>query len=197
MAAEATSNFERADRAVVAVIRWISYISGFFLLAIMLIAFFDVVGQKLARLGIPGMGGIPMASALIQYFHIPVVFLAAGFVTLDRGHINIDLLSGHFPKAVQKAIVSIGHLLGASVCAFIAYRAFAVLMVRFYVNHSPISTAASSWPKWPFAFIHGLGFAVMCFSFLWAIARQYRGPDRPVPKPGDMPSGKPAEGEAK
>jgi TRAP-type C4-dicarboxylate transport system permease small subunit len=169
--------YEKLDHGVVSVIRWISYVSGVFLAAIMLIAVFNVIGEKLQKI-IPWIHGISMASAYIQYFHIPVVFLAAGFVTLDRGHTNIDLLSCHFPSVLQKAFVTLGHALGAGVSFFIAYRAFFFLMVRFYKNSSLISTSVNAWPKWPFAFIHGLGFTLLGFSFLWAIVRQYKGPQK-------------------
>ncbi len=144
----------------------------------MLVAFLNVVGEKLAKLGIPGMGGIPMSMALIQYFHIPVVFLASAFVTLDRGHTSIDMLSTKFPKSVQKGFIVLGHLLGAAISFFISYRAFFVLMVRFYVSKAPITSTSNvqAWPKWPFAFVHGLGFFLLGVSFVWAIVRIFAVP---------------------
>ncbi|MDC7126209.1 MAG: TRAP transporter small permease subunit [Spirochaetales bacterium] len=163
----------RVDHILVLIIRGISYAAAASLIIIMLIAFFNVLGEKLAKLNIPFVGGIPMAMALIQYFHIPVVFLAAGFVTLDRGHTHIDMLSSHFHEGVQKFFITLGHLLGAGISFFISYRAFFVLMVRFYKSHSLITTMANAWPKWPFAFIHGLGFFILGISFIWAIVRLF------------------------
>lgn len=143
--------YEKCDHVIVKATRYISYLSGVFLIAIMLIAFFNVIGEKLKIAGVPFAGGVPMASALIQYFHIPVVFLAAGYVTLDRGHTSIDMLSSHFPKVVQKFFIVLGHLLGAAISFFISYRAFFVLMARDIKNGVTISTSfTNAWPEWPF-----------------------------------------------
>ncbi len=168
----ATSLFRKIDNIVVMIAKGISYISGIFLVAIMLIAFFNVIGEKLKVAGVPYMGGVPMASALIQYFHIPVVFLAAGYVTLDRGHTSIDMLSSHFPKVVQKFFIIIGHLLGAAICLFISYRAIFVLMMRDIQKGVTISTSfTNAWPEWPFALMHGVGFLIMAITFLWSVVR--------------------------
>ncbi len=169
------SLYQKIDRGLVGVIKGVSYVSAVCLVLIMLIAFFNVIGEKLAKLGIPWVGGIPIAMALIQYLHIPVVFLASAYVTLDRGHIRIDMLSSRFPRAVEKGIVALGNALGAAIAFFISYRAFFVLMVRFFQAKSPISTSTNFLviPKWPFAFIHGLGFFLLGISFLWSIVRHY------------------------
>ncbi len=168
--------FDKCDKAIVTFAKGISYLSGIFLVAIMLIAFFNVIGEKLKVAGVPFVGGVPMASALIQYFHIPVVFLAAGYVTLDRGHTRIDMLSSHFPKVVQKFFIILGHLLGAAIYFFISYRAFFVLMVKDITKNVTISTSfVNAWPEWPFVAIHGLGFLVMGVTFLWSVIREIHG----------------------
>ncbi len=170
--AQRTAGLKRVDGILVSVIKTVSYLSAASLIVIMLVAFLNVIGEKLGKL-IPFVHGIPMSMALIQYFHIPVVFLSAGFVTLDRGHTRIDMLSSRFPKGVQQAILTVGNVLGAAVSLFISYRAFFVLTVRFFTSHSLITSSADAWPKWPFAFIHGLGFLLLGISFLWAVVRQY------------------------
>jgi len=168
--------YKKIDRVLVSIIKTVSYISAVCLVIIMLIAFFNVIGEKLAKAGVSWMKGIPMAAELIQYFHIPVVFLAAGYVTLDRGHTRIDMLSSRFSAPVQKVLLSIGHALGAGISLFISYRAFFVLTVRFYSCSSRIAAISGAWPRWPFALIHGLGFFLLGISFLWAIVRQYAAP---------------------
>ncbi len=184
MDANNSTVFQKIDRTLVSVIKTISYISAVCLVIIMLIAFLNVVGEKLAKAGVPFVSGIPMSMALIQYFHIPVVFLASAFVTLDRGHTAIDMLSSKFPKAVQKFFIVLGHALGAAITLFISYRAFFVLMVRFYETKSPITSQTSvvAWPKWPFAFVHGLGFLLLGISFIWAIVRVFADPEPEGPE---------------
>jgi TRAP-type C4-dicarboxylate transport system permease small subunit len=93
------------DSVIVKILRYVSYISGVCLILIMFVAFFNVLGEKILH------KGIPASTEIIQYLHIPVVFLACGYVTLDTGHTKIDLLSKHFPKWPFALIFAIGFFL--------------------------------------------------------------------------------------
>jgi len=161
-------SFQKADDLVVGVIKRISYLSGICLIGIMLIAFFNVLGEKIFK------HGIPMSTELIQYLHIPVVFLAAAYVTLDMGHTRIDLLSAHFPAMVQAICTTVGNLLGVFICGFISYRSF-VQTEKFFTRHKMSSVTGMAFPLWPFGLIMGIGFALFSFSFFWSIARQFAG----------------------
>jgi TRAP-type C4-dicarboxylate transport system permease small subunit len=137
----------------------------------MLVAFFNVLGEKLRTLGLP-FSGIPASTEIIQYLHIPVVFLAAAYVTLDRGHIKIDLISSKFPKSVQKIFNTLGNVCGIIICSFISQRGF-ILMGRFIARNRMSSVSGVGFPLWPFALILSIGFALLAFSFLWSIVREY------------------------
>lgn len=167
--------FDKVDSWIVRIIKWVSYISGICLVGIMLVAFFNVIGEKLRQAGLP-VTGIPASTEIIQYLHIPVVFLAAAFVTLDRGHTRIDLLSAHFPKVVQNICTTIGHLCGCAICTLISWRAF-VQMGKFITRHKMSSVSGVGFPLWPFALMTAVGFALLAISFLWSIIRQYARPE--------------------
>lgn len=163
--------FDRVDSWVVRILKWVSYISAVCLVGIMLVAFFNVLGEKLRQAGLP-VTGIPASTEIIQYLHIPVVFLAAAFVTLDRGHTKIDLLSSHFPKSVQQICTTIGNLIGAVICGIVSWRAF-IQMGKFISRHKMSSVSGVGFPLWPFALMTAIGFALLAISFLWSIVRQY------------------------
>jgi len=158
--------YEKADNVVVTILKYVSYVSGVCLILIMLVAFFNVLGEKIFH------HGIPASTEIIQYLHIPVVFLACGYVTLDNGHTKIDLLSSKLPPAVQKVLTTIGYLLGAGICAFVGARGV-VQMMKFINTHAKSSTTGIGFPIWPFALIFSVGFFLLSFSFIWAITRQY------------------------
>ena len=84
--------FLKIDRVIKKILRFFCWLSAAALIVIMLIAVINVFGEKLAQAGVSWSKGIPNNNGLIQYFHIPLVFLAAGYVTLDQGHTRIDLL---------------------------------------------------------------------------------------------------------
>jgi TRAP-type C4-dicarboxylate transport system permease small subunit len=156
------------DSIVVKIFKYVSYISGVCLIAIMFVAFFNVLGEKILH------KGIPASTEIIQYLHIPVVFLACAYVTVDRGHTKIDLLSSHFPMWLQQLCTTLGNLIGAFICGFVGYRGI-VQMNKFISTHAKSSTTGVGFVKWPFALIFAIGFFLLAFSFLWSIVRQYVG----------------------
>lgn len=163
--------FEKADKVIEKTIKGISYLSGICLIGIMLVAFFNVLGEKLRMWGF-SVSGVPASTEIIQYLHIPVVFLAAAHVTLERGHTKIDLLSCKFPKEVQKIFNTFGNICGMAICAFISQRGF-VQMTRFKMRNQMSSISGVGFPLWPFAMILAVGFAMLSFTFFWSIIREF------------------------
>lgn len=175
------SLFQKVDRTIVTVLKSISYISAVCLVGIMLVAFFNVIGEKLRGLGLP-ISGIPASTEIIQYLHIPVAFLAAAYVTMDRGHTRVDLLSNKLPQAVQTVCFVLGDLFGSAVCAVVSWRAF-VQMGKFITRHRMSSVSGVGFPLWPFALITAISFALLAVSLLWDIVRKLYLAKHPAPNP--------------
>lgn len=167
------SGFLKADRTIRKILRLFCWISAAALVVIMLVAFINVIGEKLGRAGVAWARGINNSTDIIKYFHIPLVFLAAGYVTLDMGHTRIDLLIQKAPK-VEKVFMAIGHLLGAAISFFISYRGTFVILAENFRIHAHIGTNADSWSVWPFTVCHCLGFLLLGLSFVWAFVRMVR-----------------------
>ena len=154
----------KADSVIVKIIRTISYVAAVCLVGIMFVAFFNVLGEKIFH------KGIPASTEIIKYLHVPAVFLCAGFVTLDRGQTNIDLLSQKFPKKMQAVINIFSFLLGAAISAFVGYRGL-VQMSKHIANHVKSNVTGFGFALWPFSLIFAVGFFMLAFSFLWSIVR--------------------------
>ena len=163
-------NFDSKFRKIFRVFAWLSAVA---LCAILVIAVVNVCGEKLGRIGVSWAKGIPNASGMIQYFHIPLVFLAAGYVTLDQGHTRIDLLIHKWPK-VEKIIMFVGHIFGAALSFFIAYRGTFITLIQQIERHTRVSTSSSAWQAWPFTVCHCLGFFLLGVSFVWSAVRMIR-----------------------
>lgn len=167
------SGFLKIDRTIRKTLRFFCWVSAAALVIIMLVAFINVIGEKLGRAGVAWARGINNSTDIIKYFHIPLVFLAAGYVTLDQGHTRIDLLIQKAPKA-EKFFMLIGHILGAGLSFFISYRGTAVILADNLRIHAHIGTNADSWSVWPFTVCHCLGFFLLGCSFIWAFVRMLR-----------------------
>lgn len=180
---------ERIDCVLMAICKVFSYLGAFSLILIMLVAFFNVIGEKLFH------QGIPASTEIVQYFHIPVVFTAAAWVNLDTGHTKIDLLSSHFPGAMQAVIDALANLAGAFICGFVAWLGIS-RVANFYSIHKMSSVTGSGFVLWPFALILVIGFALLAVTFLWRIIRRFirLEPSAPAAGPSPEPDGDREEG---
>ena len=175
--------FLKADRIVRNILRFFCWLSAIALIVVMLVAFINVVGEKLARAGVSWAQGIPNSNFIIQYFHIPLVFLAAGYVTLDQGHTRIDLLIQKLPR-VEKVAMAIGHVLGAALSFFICYRGVTVTLAKDFAKNIRIASTSTAMKAWPFTVCHCVGFFVLGVSFVWALVRMIRFWKYPGVNPG-------------
>lgn len=175
--------YDKIDSWIMRIVKYVSYVSGVALVGIMLVAFFNVIGEKLRHAGVPFVTGIPASTEIITYLHIPVVFLAMAYVALDHGHTRIDLLSSHLPKVVQNICTTIGNLCGAVICGIISYCAV-LQMNKHITRHVMSSVSGVGFPLWPFSLITVIGFALLSISFLWSIVRQYAGHEETHPEGG-------------
>lgn len=181
---------EKVDFIIVKTTKLISYISGVCLIVIMLVAFFNVLGEKLRSLGLP-VTGIPASTEIVSYLHIPVVFLAAAYVTFDRGHTRIDLITSKLNKVVQNILLTFGYILGVGICSFISWRGF-IQMGKFIARNKMSSVTGVGFPLWPFALIMSVGFAILAIAFIWSIVRQYAMKEKTktsAPEPASLKGG--------
>lgn len=165
------SAFDKVDNAVYKALRVVSYAAGVFLCAIMVLAVVNVILEKLHKMGVP-VNGIGDTKQWIQYLNICVVYLATAYVTLERGHSNMDLLTRRYPKIVQKILNMLAYLCGTVVFGYIGYLGVVKVLAGQLQNNARINeTLATSFPQWPFGVAYSFGFFLLAFSCLWAFVR--------------------------
>ena len=170
--------FDKVDGVIYKVLRYISYAATVFLVAIMLVSFINVILEKLHQVGVP-VSGIPNTVNWVQFMNVCVVYLAVAYVTLERGHSGLDLLTRHYPKWLQKACSILAYACGAVVIGYIGYLGYAKVFVSQLEKNTRINeTLASAFPAWPFGLVYFVGMGLLAFSCLWAIVRICAG--RPV-----------------
>jgi TRAP-type C4-dicarboxylate transport system permease small subunit len=184
--------FVKADHVVLRVYKAVSYLAALSLIGIMLIAFINVCGEKLGRAGLP-VSGLNSYVDWIAYLHVVLVFLSCGYVTIERGHTCVDILTNRFGAAVQKGTAYLGAVLGMGISGLMTYRGFAFLLTDMIKHKKTISTSSFSFPAWPFGLAYCVGLALLTFSFVWMILRlifRYTPPpvktvDEAVPEGGE------------
>jgi len=169
------SAFDRVDAVVYKVLKWISYGAIVFLALMMLLAFFNVVLEKLHKIGVP-VSGIADTQNWIKYMNICVVYLGTAFVTLERGHSGLDLLTRRYPVIVQRILSGLAYFCGFVVISLITYIGYVkVLSVQITNNVKINETIATSFPQWPFGLIYVVGMGLLAFSCFWAFLRVCHG----------------------
>lgn len=162
------SIFQKMDQWLLKANRMISYGAMICLTVIMLLAFFDMISTKLLKVSITN------ATELVQYLNVPVVFLAIGYVELERGSTRIELLISRFPYRARKLCLAGGNILGVIVCALTAYLSAQMTLGKAAAHTRATAGQASSFFIWPFCLMLALGYFLVGLSFLWNTVRQLR-----------------------
>ena len=163
--------FDKVDSVVYKVIRTVSYAAGAFLLAIMVLSVINVILEKAHKIGVP-VNGIGDTKQWVQYMNVCVVYFATAFVTLERGHSNMDLLTRRYPAVVQKILNMVAYLAGAVIFSYIGYLGVVKVLMGQLENNARINeTLATSFPQWPFGAAYSFGFFLLGFSCLWGFVR--------------------------
>lgn len=160
----------RIDKAVFRFMHAVSMASMVALLAVAVICSVDSLSTKIFSTSIPS------GTDWVTYLNIPVVFLAMGFLQVERGNTVVDLLSNKFPPVVQKVIRTASNVLGTAICGYLGYCQFRLTADKF-AKHAMSSSQMSAFPVWPFALIIAIGYSLVAVSFFWCIFREYLVPD--------------------
>lgn len=182
-----SSLYERIDKIFMKILRVVSYGAVLFLIFIMFMAFFNVIGEKLGK-HFDWISGIPNSTYWIQYWHIPTVFLTIAYVTLSSGHTRIDMVVKKYPKMLQKLALSVANLISAAICGFVAWRGWSVLLAEQFKYGSTINGLSDGFPEWPFGLVYCLGLTLTAAAFLWAIVRLFCAPGKSPASRQDEPA---------
>lgn len=160
------SGFWKADAIVSKIMKYPSFLGPLLLIVIAVVATVNVIVSKVSG------SSIPSANDWIRHFMIPTVWLSLGNVAVNRGLIQVDFLSLHFPDVVNRIIQAASYLLGAFVTGFICVQQWGLMQTNLAVGKMS-STNALSFHIWPFNLLMVLGLALSTFAFLWCAARQF------------------------
>jgi TRAP-type C4-dicarboxylate transport system permease small subunit len=118
---------------------------------------------------------------IIRFMMVGIVFLAASYVALVKGHIRVDLLIIHFPQRVQAWINLITAVLSLFVGTIFLW-GYVDQAIKAYVGKWG-STNLLHTPQWPAMWAMAVGFGLMCLQIIIIIVRQTlhlmgKGPDQ-------------------
>lgn len=155
---------EKIDKVIFKIMYAVSICAGLALMIAAVLCSVDSISTKVFSWSVPN------GTEWVTYLNIPIVFLAMGYIQVERGNTVVDLVSNKFPKALNKFVQILGCLLGVGISVFLMYCEY-TLMVTKFSSGTRASAAAGSFVVWPFALIITLGYLLVAVAFLWSIFR--------------------------
>ncbi len=160
----------RIDHIVYQIMKVFTWISGGAVVAVMLLAFADVVSTKFFN------RAIPSATEMITYMNVLIVLPTLGYIQLDTGHINVELFS-KIPAAGKKAIRLFSNLLGLAISAMLGW--FALKQTGVYIVKGTLSSVSAltkgAFVIWPFAAVFAFGLFAFSVAIIWSFVREFTG----------------------
>jgi len=135
-------------RVVERICVWWAAAGGMVLIVLMLLSAVHGVGRKF---GAP----IPNTVEISQTFLFAAVCLSLGYVTLRRGHVNIELLTQRLPVRAQAGLDAIVAIVAAIVFGILTWSSGVVGYEAYLVK--AVKIAQYPWPIWPFQLMLPVG----------------------------------------
>jgi TRAP-type C4-dicarboxylate transport system permease small subunit len=143
------------------------WISSICLFVMMFIGVADVICAKLFNFGIPSV------YEFMAVLNVPLVFLAIGFVTLERGHMTINVIENKTSEKT-KAIMNLnGIILSVFISAFMSWRS--IVMFIQHITCATENQGSVRFPLWPVSLsivigciLLTIGFCLVLIKDIWA-----------------------------
>lgn len=98
--------------------RWLNWVAGFGLVAMLALVVIDVIGIKLFSQPVPG------AIEIVGFLGIVITGFAIAYTQLLKRHIQVEFMVTHLPRKLQTIIGSLVYILGILLFAVLAWRSF-------------------------------------------------------------------------
>lgn len=157
---------EAVDKVVFKFMYGVSILAAIALILTAVLCTVDSLSAKILSYSIPN------GTDWVTYLNIPIVFLAMGFIQVERGNTVVDLVCSKFPKGMQKVVQVFGYLLGTFISGYLAVCEFDLTGQKLATG-AKASAAGNSFVVWPFALIIAIGYLLVAIAFIWCIFRVF------------------------
>ena len=119
-----SGKIERLERFVDSFSKWLNWVAGVGLLAMLGLTIADIFGIKLAQAGVPFFRPIPGGIEVVAFLGVVVTTFAVAYTQVLRGHIRVEFVVMRLPPRVQSVITAFIWLLSFILFALLAWQSF-------------------------------------------------------------------------
>ena len=113
-----SSKIDRFEKFTTSFSRWLNWVAGVGLVAMLSLTVADIVGIKLFKWPIPG------AIELVGFLGIVLIGFALAYTQVLRGNIQVEFFVRLLPKRVQAGITAFVSILGLALFAMLAWQSY-------------------------------------------------------------------------
>jgi TRAP-type C4-dicarboxylate transport system permease small subunit len=132
--------------------KWGAYIIG---IPVFLMAMIETLNAFGRKLWVP----FPCAVETVESLLVITTYFGASIVAIERGHVNVDLVTRKLPRRVQNVITIFADVVGAAVFGLLTWGAWR--MAVYAVTIMEMRLGVYRFPLWPFKLLFALGLTLL------------------------------------
>jgi TRAP-type C4-dicarboxylate transport system permease small subunit len=132
--------------------KWGAYIIG---IPIFLMAMIETLNAFGRKLWVP----FPCAVETVESLLVITTYFGASIVAIERGHVNVDLVTRKLPRRVQNVITIFADVVGAAVFGLLTWGAWR--MAVYAVTIMEMRLGVYRFPLWPFKLLFAFGLTLL------------------------------------
>jgi len=158
-------------------------VSGFATLLITIVISIDVGGRAVFS------APLHSSTEISELLLVAMVFFGLAAAQQNRQNYAIDILSRHFPPAMQRVVEAVGYLFSLAVVALLAWLSTRQAFSSYERGEAGFGIVA--FPIWPGRFVLSLGLWLLALQFAFDTIRQLIGQPRVAAEPDGFVGGDP------
>ena len=134
---------DRLDRVALLFSRWVSWVAGLGVVAMLVLTMADVVGIKLLKSPIPG------AIEIVAFLGVVITAFSIAYTQVQRGHIQVEFFVMRLPTRLRAGVDALVSAMGIALFALLGWQSieYGVSLI----NSGEVSMT-SRIPFYPFVF---------------------------------------------
>ena len=132
--------------------KWGAYIIG---IPIFLMAIIETLNAFGRKLWIP----FPCAVETVESLLVITTYFGASIVAIERGHVNVDLVTRELPRPVQNYVAIFADVVGAAVFGLLTWGAWRMALYAVRIMEERLGVYR--FPLWPFKLLFAFGLTLL------------------------------------
>ena len=148
-----SGKIDRLQKFTYSASNWLNWVAGAALVVMLGLTVADIIGIKLAQLGVPFFRPIPGGIEVVAFLGVVVTGFAIAYTQTLRGHIQVEFAVMRLPQRVQASIAAFVWLLSLGLFVLLAWQS-----IEYGVSLQSEGTVSMTQGIPFYPFVHAIAF---------------------------------------